>query len=110
MAKKTTGDLGEGAKPQAAGPVQVEATDAEKRMAVVLCRGHLGKQPAEGQLAYFGSMSVRQRNAAISRVRKLTKGERDKFLAELDGKPAAELADVSSEEQGGDGDGSGASK
>lgn len=106
MAKKTTEKPA--TKPEDA-PAEVKATEDEKRMAVVLCRGHLKKQPVDGQLAYFEGLSVRQRNAAISRLRKLSAGERTKFLDELNGKPPAEAGESEGGEAGGD-DGSGASK
>lgn len=89
---------------------EIKATDEERCLAVVLCRPHHKGQPDEAKLAIFNGLSVRRRNAAIERLRKLTPSELKKFKNELEGKTPAEADASTSEAQGGDdGNGSGAS-
>lgn len=77
-------------------------TDEEKRLAVVLCRGHYRDQPDEAKLAIFDGLSARRRAAMVARLRKLSPGELKAFKAELDGTAPREAAESAGESQGGD--------
>ena len=87
MAKKAE-QVEQGAK----GTDRVEASDDEIRLAVVLGRGHLSKQPMHGLRSVWEGMTPARQKAALGRLAQLSEKERKALRDELDGKSPTSAA------------------